>query len=205
VDSVSESFRSQDEEHVVGNVLVVNDKPSICNLIAEYFRDDLGMVVECAHSGPAGALKLARGRYDFALIDVPLGEVSGLDLAALAANGNTPVLLISGSPEFNLKLHQFGYTYLPKPFTLEALRIEATRVMDEHAANIARVKASAARMEANRLTLQAAMAASDRSLDAVRTQQMRGRWENQQRWSRGEATLHSVQPPSPVPPSPAHG
>jgi DNA-binding response OmpR family regulator len=176
VDNLSESFHRQDEEDVVGKVLLVNDEPMICNLIGEYFRDNLGLMVECAHSGPAGALKLARGRYDFALIDVSLQEISGLDLAALAANGNTPVLLISGHPESNFKLHQFGYPYLPKPFTLDALRVEAARIMDEHAANIARVKASAARMEASRVALQVAMAASDRLLDAVRMQQMPGRW-----------------------------
>jgi DNA-binding response OmpR family regulator len=175
---LSEDFRSPDEEDAMGKVLVVNDEPLICNLIAEYFQDDLGLVVECAHSGSAGALKLQYGCYDFALIDVLLQEVSGLDLAALAANGNTPVLLISGHAEFNLKLRQFGYPYLTKPFTLDSLRIEAARVMSEHAANIARVKASAARMEASRLSLQAAMAASDRLLDAARTQQMRGRWRN---------------------------
>jgi DNA-binding response OmpR family regulator len=176
VDNLSESFHRQDEEDVVGKVLLVNDEPMICNLIGEYFRDNLGLMVECAHSGPAGALKLARGRYDFAIIDVSLQEISGLDLAALAANGNTPVLLISGHPESNFKLHQFGYPYLPKPFTLDALRVEAARIMDEHAANIARVKASAARMEASRVALQVAMAASDRLLDAVRMQQMHGRW-----------------------------
>jgi DNA-binding response OmpR family regulator len=162
----------------VGKVLVVEEEPLICSMICQYLQDDLGMVVECAHSGPAGALKLVRGQYDLALIDVSSRGAAGLDLAALAADGNTPVLLISGQPESNFKLHQFGYPYLLKPFTLDALRIEAALVMGEHAANIARVKACAARMETSRVALQAAMATSDRLLDTVRMQQMRGRWRN---------------------------
>ncbi len=162
----------------MGKVLVIDDEAFICDLLGEYFRDDLGMIVECATSSIEGADVLERGRYDLVLIDAGMSERSGFDLAALAANEDTPVLLISGHPETNLILHQFSFPHLTKPFTLDKLRIEAARIMNEHSKNIAGVKASAARMEANAQALKAAMAQSDRLLDAARRQEKLGRWGN---------------------------
>lgn len=157
-------------------ILVIDDEQMICEVIGDYFRDELGMTVDCAHTGPEGADKLIRKCYDFALIDATLPGLSGLDLATVAVHANTPVLLTSGHPEQNFKLHQFGYPYLAKPFSLDALRAEAARVIAESRENIERVKASAARMKANTNTLRSAMAQSDRLLDIVRAQQMLGRW-----------------------------
>ena len=157
-------------------ILVIDDEQMICEVIGDYFRDGLGMTVDCANSGPEGADMLARKYYDFALVDATLPGLSGLDLAAVAVNANTPVLLTSGHPEQNFKLHQFGYPYLAKLFSLDALGAEAVRVITESRANIERVKASAARMKASMETLRSAMAQSDRLLDAVRAQQMLGRW-----------------------------
>ena len=160
----------------MGTIIVIDDEPLICEVIGDYFRDRLGMAVECAYTGPEGADMLAHKTYDLALIDAILPGLSGLDLATVAANGNTPVLLTSGYPDSNFKLHQFGYPYLAKPFSLDLLRAEAARVICESRKNIECVKASAARMRASSETLKSAMARSDRLLDAIRTQQQLGRW-----------------------------
>jgi DNA-binding response OmpR family regulator len=161
----------------VGKVLVVVDEPKICCLIGNYLHKTLGSMVEYAHSGTEGADALLRGRYDLALVDVMLPELSGLDLAEIAANENTPVLLMSGHPETNFALHQFGYPYLLKPFSLEELRVFAAQVMSEHLENIKRVRSSVARMEANRLALAVALAESDRLMDASRRMEQLGWWE----------------------------
>ncbi len=160
----------------MSTIIVIDDERAICEVIGDYFRDRLGMSVECAHSGCEGADMLAHRCYDLALIDATLPGVSGLDLAAVAVQANTPVLLTSGHPEANFKLHQFGYPYLAKPFSLDALRAETIRVIRESQENIARVKASAARMKATTETLKSAMAKSDRLLDTIRAQQQLGRW-----------------------------
>lgn len=157
-------------------ILVTDDDQLICGVIGDYLRT-FDMRVDCAHTGEVAAQMLARHHYELAIIDVTLPGMSGLDLAAIAANGNTSVLLTSGCLEANFKLNQFDYPYLAKPFTLDALRVAASQVMDEHIENLARVKASAARMLANTEALKAAMAESDRLLDAMRTRQQRGRWE----------------------------
>ena len=152
----------------MGKVLVIDDETIISDVIGDYFRDSLGFVVECAHSGVAAAALLSRYRFDLAVIDATVGGVSGLELARLAANEDTPVLLISDQPETAFALHRFDFPHLPKPFTLARLRIEAARVMAEHKANVARVKASMVRMEANRRALAIALAESDRLLDVAR-------------------------------------
>jgi len=157
-------------------ILLIDDDQLVCDVIGDYLQS-YDMMVHCACSGELGAEMLAKHNYDLAIIDVTLRGMSGLDLAAIAANGNTSVLLTSGCPEANLKLHRFDYPFLVKPFTLDALRIAAARVISEHLENLARVKASAARMLANTKALKAAMAESDRVLDAMRTRHQLGRWE----------------------------
>ena len=157
-------------------ILLIDDDHHICEVIEDYLQS-CHMTVHSAHTGEGAAQMLARHHYDLAIIDVTLPGMSGLDLAAIAANGNTSVILMSGYPDSNFKLHQFDYPYLAKPFTLDALRITAARVISEHAENLARVKASGARMLANTKALTVAMAESDRLLDAIRTQQQLGRWE----------------------------
>jgi DNA-binding response OmpR family regulator len=161
---------------LVSTIIVIDDEQIICEVIGDYFRDGFGMEVDCAHTASEGADMLLQKCYDLALIDATLPGLSGLDLAAVAVNANTPVLLTSGHPEANFKLHQFGYPYLAKPFSLVALRSEAARVIREGRENIERVKASTARMKATAQTLKAAMARSDRLLDTIRVQQMLGRW-----------------------------
>jgi DNA-binding response OmpR family regulator len=67
----------------------------------------------------------------------------------IAANENTPVLLLSGDAETNETFRRFGYPYLPKPFSLIQLLSEAKRVIAEANENICSVKAAAARMQAS--------------------------------------------------------
>jgi DNA-binding response OmpR family regulator len=160
----------------VAAILFIDDDPRICEVIDDYLQS-CHITVQCAHTGEAAAQMLAKYHYDLAIIDATLPGMSGLDLAAIAANGNTSVLLMSGYPDSNFKLHQFSYPYLAKPFTLDALRIAVARIMSERTENLARVKASAARMLANTEALRAAMAESDRLVDAARTRQHLGRWE----------------------------
>jgi DNA-binding response OmpR family regulator len=157
-------------------ILVVDDEPLICAVIADFFQIDLDVRVECAYSGPEAAGMIGRKTYNLALIDASILDPTGLDLAVTAANRNTPVLLLTGRPEINFRLRQFDYPHLAKPFTLDALRAETSRVMIGHAENIARVRQSAAHLMANMAALNTAMAESDRLLDAVRRHQQLGRW-----------------------------
>jgi DNA-binding response OmpR family regulator len=157
-------------------ILLIEDDRCICEAIEDFLRS-CHITVHCAHTGEAAVQMLASHHYDLAIIDVTLPGMSGLDLAPIAANGNTSVLLMSGYPDSKFKLHQYDYPYLAKPFTLDALRIAVVHVMNEHAANLARIKVSAARMIAKTEALRAALVESDRLQDAARMQQQLKRWE----------------------------
>ena len=94
---------------VHAKILVIDDEPVICDVLADCLQDLPDTEVRCALTGMLGAEKLRTGRFDLALIDVLLPEISGLELTAIAASENTAVLLLSGHPETNEKLEQFGY------------------------------------------------------------------------------------------------
>jgi DNA-binding NtrC family response regulator len=133
----------------VPRVLVVDDEPSICSLLTDALQDGLSADVTCALSGAAGATLIAVVQFDLALIDVRLGDGSGVGLAKLAANENVPVLLMSGHPSIAVDLQRLALPFLAKPFTMDRLFAEARRVILETADNINRVKASAARLQTN--------------------------------------------------------
>jgi DNA-binding response OmpR family regulator len=149
-------------------ILVIEDDPAVCEVITNCLQEWAGITVDCAQNGMLGAQKLQQGHFDLALIDGALPRVSGLQLAEIAANGNTPVLLLSGHPDYNEKFHSFGYPYLAKPFSPDQLLSESQRVIAETSENIRRVKASAARMQANTEALKAAAIESQRLLGTIR-------------------------------------
>jgi DNA-binding NtrC family response regulator len=157
-------------------ILIIDDEPSICGVIQDYFETSQGMTVQCAHTGSEATRMLTQQQYDLAVIGISLPGTSSIELAALAANGNTPVLLMTGDPVLHLTMQQFAFPYMAKPFTLDALRTAAAQVMRDRTRYVVALKASLERLRANRNALMKAMAESDRVLDVVRTQQQLGRW-----------------------------
>lgn len=160
----------------MGAILIVDDEPRICAVLRDFFEKNQRMLVQCAHTGSEATRMLTQERYDLALIDIPLPGISSLELAALAANGNTPVLLMTGDPILHLTMQQFAFPYVGKPFTLDALRIAAAQVMSDHARHLACVRTSLEGIRANGDALTKAMAESDRLLDVIRSQQQLGHW-----------------------------
>jgi len=152
----------------MGKFLVVDDEPMICDVVTDCLREWPDAEVDCALNGKLAAQKLRAVHYDLALIDGMLPEISGIALAEIAANENTPVLLLSGHPDQNHAFQTFGYPYLPKPFALTQLLSESKRVIADASENICRVKAAAARMQANTEALKAAVAESQRLLGEIK-------------------------------------
>jgi len=144
-------------------ILVIDDDPAVCEVIIACLHEWAGTAVECALDGRLGAQKLQREHFDLALIDGALPAVSGLELAAIAANENTPALLLSGHPDCNETFDSFGYPHLAKPFSLDRLLAESKRVIADAHENIRRVKASAVRMQVSAASLVAAMKESQAS------------------------------------------
>lgn len=150
-------------------VLVIDDEPSICNAVGEVLRGGLGAEVESALTGFFGAQKIANRSFDLAIIDGRSSDFPTFELATSAANKNIAVIIMSGDAETSIKLHQFGYQFLVKPFSISALLYLTSEVMREGQKNIRRVKASAAKMLADAERLKIISARSQRLLDEGET------------------------------------
>ena len=154
-------------------VLVVDDEPTICNLIADCFEEWPGTQVTVAHHGRAGVERLESTRFDLALIELMLPKLSGFDVAQVAVNNLIPVLMLSGHPGATMKLELIGLPYLEKPFRIEDLLRESQHVMATSRTNIARVKASLVRLTERADALKATIDEAQRLLGESMTQTAR--------------------------------
>jgi DNA-binding NtrC family response regulator len=92
---------------------------------------------------------LIEEHFVLALINGIPPASSVFELANRAAYENTSVLFLSDHPDFKETLNRFGYPYLEKPFSLDALMANSAQAINQAAENISRVKASAAKMNAS--------------------------------------------------------
>lgn len=127
---------------VVRRILVVDDEPTVGEVIRSCLEDWSGSEVDYVLKGREGAEKIRKGPYDLALIDGLLPEISGLQLAEMAVNSNVPVLLVCGHPELIVKLEAADFPHLAKPFTLDDLLLYSKRAVAESMENIRRVRTS---------------------------------------------------------------
>jgi DNA-binding NtrC family response regulator len=146
-------------------VLVVDNDPLVCDLVADLMEVDLAAEVKRAMTGTLAAEAIDGGAFDLAIIDVFMPEISGLELAARAANRNIPSLLCTGHPDALAQLQEHDYPHLAKPFRVADLVHEAAKAITAAAENIARVKASAAKMLATAKGLQGAIDESRRLIN----------------------------------------
>src|ERR671935_2995643 len=109
----------------MGNVLVVEDDPATCELIAELLMEEGYRVLQTG-SGAVG-LRLAKQYHPEAVVlDMMLGEVSGLDvlreLKQAEPTRDIRVVAISGSAKLlkEIEAQQADATFL-KPFALADL------------------------------------------------------------------------------------
>ena len=107
-------------------LLVVDDLPEICEVIAAYLREQ-GHDVVIANHGTAARRALELGGFDALIVDLVLPGSSGLALAQIASSQAIPVLTISGDPgRFEDRNGPDGngsapHLFLHKPFHLAEL------------------------------------------------------------------------------------
>jgi DNA-binding NtrC family response regulator len=159
-------------------ILIADEETRICSVIREFFQSSQGLLACCAHTGPEATRLLEQEHYDLALIGLPLVGTSGFDLAAIAVEKNTAVLLMTGHPVLQLTMRQFGFPYLGKPFTLNALRIAAERAVLDHPAQSAQLRTALKHLTENRKAMAKAMDESDRLLDVDRARQQLDHWDS---------------------------
>ena len=103
-------------------ILVVDDEPEICELVAVYLEAE-GFTVECLHDGAAALARVADASapaIDLAILDVMLPGASGLDVCrAIRARHSYPIIMLTARGEAADKIS--GLTlgaddYVTKPF-----------------------------------------------------------------------------------------
>lgn len=125
-------------------ILVVEDDPDICGLLADVLEAELAARVRCERTGSLAMRAIETAAFSLAIIDVNLPEISGYELAMRAADRNIPVLLSSGHPDTDAKLQESGCRYLAKPYPVTDLIGEVAMAITHPEENIRHVRASLA-------------------------------------------------------------
>ena len=105
-------------------ILVVDDEEDLCEIL-QFNLEQEGFTVDTAFSSEQ-ALKLELSQYDFFLLDIMMGEISGLELAKIIRRNpdlaDKPILFITakGSEDDKLKGFNAGADdYVAKPFSVK--------------------------------------------------------------------------------------
>jgi DNA-binding NtrC family response regulator len=148
-------------------VAIIDEDAAICDRAGICFRS-AGFAVHSAITADAGAAMLLRQRFDLAVVDVFLRDTSGTMVAQIAANMNTPVLLTTGHADAALRLRQFDFPHLLKPFDLSGLSRETVRVMADNRQAILHSILGLERLRRNLADLEAATADARRLIGQSR-------------------------------------
>jgi DNA-binding response OmpR family regulator len=151
----------------VARILLVQDDPVFCDGMKNYLESRAAMEIEHAPSGMLGAKMMAGGRFDVALINATLPDTPGIELAQVAANENTAVLMLSDNRRISRKLTRLGYRFLERPFSFDALLGESGRLIREREESISQIRSSTAIAEASLRALRAEVAEAHRLFDAI--------------------------------------
>jgi DNA-binding response OmpR family regulator len=128
--------------------LLVEDDAGVADVVKGALEHFCEVSVTSADTGASAVQALGLMRFDFAVIDIRLPDISGFDLANQAAHRNVPVLLMSGHPEEQELCRLASYPHLNKPFSLSALEKSAKALLHDAQRNIDRVQRSNARLTA---------------------------------------------------------
>jgi DNA-binding NtrC family response regulator len=132
-------------------VLVADDEPDLCSLIAEALTEE-GHSVTCAKDGAEAIALVAATRFDVVLADVRLPHVDGLTLfhRLRVESPATDMILMTGSgavADAVAVLKEGAFDYLTKPIQIDELSAQLARIATYRSLHreIAAVRAELAR------------------------------------------------------------
>jgi DNA-binding response OmpR family regulator len=129
-------------------VLVVDTHPDLWDLIREAFEETSDVSVLCTESGRDAAHLIRDLPLALVIASVNVPDISGYEVAKIAAEFDVPVLMMSGDLLAQDTLGQAGYLHLRKPFRLHELLGLAEVAMSSPSSNIAQTLAGDARLAA---------------------------------------------------------
>ena len=119
-------------------MLVVDDEPSLCQMLEIAFRKD-GHTVETVSSGQAALKKIDTHAHDLIVSDIRMPDLSGIDLLKHARATGSPAafILITAVPTMTTAIQALNlgaYRYVIKTDKLvEELRLVVARALEERA------------------------------------------------------------------------
>jgi len=106
---------------VSGTILLVEDEPSIGEMVVNYLERE-GFSVVHAHDGEEAVRMFSQGVFDLILLDLMLPKLSGMDfLRIIREKSLIPILIVSakdGEVDKALGLGFGADDYIPKPFSM---------------------------------------------------------------------------------------
>src|SRR5216117_3447186 len=158
------------------HILIVDDERSLRESCATVLRYE-GYQVSLAGRGDEARDMLKRNRFDIVLLDLYMGDISGMRLLrmCLEAHPDTIVVMMTGNPSLDSSLEALragAWDYLPKPFSGTHLQILLGRAA--HSVLVGReshaIQAEFARENGNseRVTVLGAAPAFRRAVDLAR-------------------------------------
>ncbi len=122
---MSRKYPYEGSERAVPTILIIDDEPSITDVVAEVLTDE-GYETLTACGGRDALNVLAERHPDLLLLDLFMPEMSGLDLLAkLQADerlAKIPVVMMTAGAMANLSIGHAGPTQvLAKPFDVDHL------------------------------------------------------------------------------------
>jgi PAS domain S-box-containing protein len=120
------------------HVLIVDDDANMAGTVGDILAAK-GFEPACALTGAEGLSRAAEQRFDVALIDLRLGDMSGMDVLRGIKSGSpgTECILLTGhatqrSAIDAIQVGAFGY--FQKPFDMEQVLLSIQRAVEKHAA-----------------------------------------------------------------------
>jgi DNA-binding response OmpR family regulator len=126
------------------DIVVIDDDPFVAATIAEVLAD-YGEVV-CAKNPAYGLTLLRSQKWSLAIIDVHLQMASGIELAEVATEMDTPVMMITGCLDSVETMRGYGFPCVAKPFRLHTFALDARLMMLQAADTVMAVRGAAAAM-----------------------------------------------------------
>jgi len=115
-----------------GRILVVDDDPNVCELVALYLSKD-GFRVECVHDGAEALAKARSHPPDLIVLDLMLPSLDGLEVCReLRKEQGTPIIMLTARGDDIdriLGLEMGADDYVPKPFNPRELAARVKAVL----------------------------------------------------------------------------
>jgi len=128
------------------NILIVSNTASTMSLLSDFLRTETFNRIVASQNGAEARRYVTEMDFDFIVIDSPLGDENGIDLAITAAEKTTAgiMLIVKESDAFEIssRVEDYGVFVMPKPSTpsffyqaaklLSASRMRVRKLEDEN-------------------------------------------------------------------------